>query len=583
MRFLLLGPFSIMDGDRPTAVGRGNERALIALLALHADTAVSTDRIIDGLWGDRPPATARDMVRLYVSRARSRVGDRLVTEATGYRLRTEEGEIDVAELERLRRAGAESIAAGDADAAATLLAEAIGLVRGEPLAEFGDFPFAREEIPRLDELRLGTTEEYYDALLSSGEATELVPALEQLVEENPYRERLRGQLMLALYRAGRQTDALARYQEGRRLLADEVGIEPSPRLRELERAILQHDPALIPDRRKKQEAVRSAGSAPRRRSPRLAPAVLALVVVAAGITALAITQTRGSAGLAALPQNSVGVVDPDSGKLESAIRLHGTPVDLTGSAGRIWAALGEPHAVAEIDPGQRTLAKTTPLPVVPRRIGSAPGGVWVADSYRAAISRVDAAGGDPGRPQWPFGRDRVARISFASAPGTLWVAGDLVKEAAQVDPRTGRVIQQVGGLVSPYAIAIDFGALWLASANTSVIERVRGKETHQIQIGAPPTAVATGGKAVWAVSQPGGALYRINPVHWDVAKVIQVGRDPTSVAFGHGSVWVGSRASGTVERVDPQRNGGEVVQTIHIGRPVAALSFYDGRLWVAAG
>jgi DNA-binding SARP family transcriptional activator len=571
-----------MDGDRATAVGKGNERALIALLALHANTVVSTGRIIDALWGEQPPATARDMVRLYVSRARTRIGDRLVTEGTGYRLRTENGEVDVAELERLRRTGTEAMAAGDAAAAAAYLGEAIGLARGEPLAEFEEFPFAREEILRLDELRLGTTEDYYDARLAAGDSTELVAALEHLVEENPYRERLRGQLMLALYRAGRQTDALARYQEGRRLLADEVGIEPSPRLRELERSILQHDPGLVPDRRTTPEARRSADSPPRSHR-RLVLAVLAVLVLGAAIAALVVTQTGGHSGLTSLPPNSVGSIDPVTYEIKSAVRLPGDPLDLTADAGRVWVAMGEPHGmVGEIDPtSSNRLAKRIRLGVVPRRIGPGSGGVWIAGDYGGTITRLDAATGRPGTPQSPFPIGTGVRISFAGGPGTLWVAGDTADEAAKLDPHTGRVLGRVRGLDGPVAIARDFGALWLASSKQNVVQRARGAAIHAIQIGWQAVAVTTGARAVLALSQSGGRLYRIDPRHLDVVKTIAVGTYPTSVAFGHGSVWVASQQSGTVLRVDPRIDKGRVVKRIRVGRPVWALSYYDGRLWVA--
>ena len=583
MRFLLLGPFSVVDGDRNVAVGRGNERALIALLALHANSVLSTDRIVDAMWGELPPATARDMVRLYVSRARSRIGDRLVTEATGYSLRTENGEVDAAELERLRRAGTDALAAGDAAAAVTFLREAVGLVRGEPLAEFAEFPFAREETPRLDELRLGTTEDYYDALLTAGEAAELVPALEQLVEENPYRERLRGQLMLALYRAGRQTDALARYQEGRRLFADEVGIEPSPHLRELERAILQHDVELTPARRVRRDGESAQGADSRRarhRPRRLIVALVALLVLGVGTAAVVLAQAGRPAGLASLPARSVGVVNPRSGVIEDAIRLPGMPVDLIGSAGRVWVAMGEPHAIGEVDPSSRTLAKTIPLPfgVIPRRIGPATGGIWIADSYSGSITRLDAGSRALGRPEKLFSG---TRISFAGGPGTLWAAGGQRGVAVSLDPRSGTVIRRVPKLDAPYAIATGYGALWLAAANRAEVQSVRGTHIAQIAISSQPVAIATGRGAVWAVSSSDGKLWRIDPRQRDAVGSTDVGQYPTSVAVGNGSVWVGSTETRTLLRVSPRKSG-VVVQKIHVGRPVRALAFYDGRLWVAA-
>jgi DNA-binding SARP family transcriptional activator len=530
------------------------------------------------MWGDQPPATARDMVRLYVSRARGRIGDSLVREANGYLLRAENGAVDVSELERLRRAGTDALAAGDAAAAVAHLSAAVELVRGEPLAEFAEFPFAREEIPRLEELRLGTTEDYYETLLTTGEAAELVPALEQLVEENPYRERLRGQLMLALYRAGRQTDALARYQEGRRLLAEEVGIEPSPQLRELERAILQHDVDPAPIRRKNGDGAPKAE--PRRRPQhrsRWLAALVALLAMGVGVGAFVLTQSGGS-GPTLLERNSVGIVDPSSGQVERSVRLPGLPVDLTGSASRVWVATGEPHKLVEIDPNG-TVVKPIGLGFVPRRVGPAAGGVWVDDSYSGKIVRIDAAKGAPGKPEQVFGR---TRISFARGNETLWVAGgDQSGVAARVDPRTGRVAAaRVRGLDAPIAIATGFGALWLAAANRAEIQSVRGNTETPIPIGSLPVAIATGSGAVWAVSPSTGKLWRIDPKGPSVKGVILVGPDPTSVAVGGGSVWVGSDHRHTLLRISPHK--GRIVQRIPLGRPVTALSYYDGRLWVAA-
>jgi len=166
----------------------------------------------------------------------------------------------------------------------------------------------------------------------------------------------------------------------------------------------------------------------------------------------------------------------------------------------------------------------------------------------------------------------------------LWVASDTAAEAAKVDPRTGKVLTRIRGLQRPIAIATGSGALWLASSTRSVIQRVpmqrvRGRAVDSIQIGSKPAAVATGGRAVWAVSPSNGMLYQIDPRTPQVRAAIPVPPSPTYVAFGHGSVWVGSPDSRTVLRVDPPRK----IQRISVGRPVRALTYYDGRLWVAAG
>jgi DNA-binding SARP family transcriptional activator/streptogramin lyase len=575
VKIILLGPFAVVNGDGEAAVGRGNERALLALLALHANAALPTDRIVDAMWGERPPASARDMVRLYVSRARGRIGERLVTEASGYSLRATEDEVDLAEFERLRRAGSEALSTGAAAVAATHLRGALDLWRGDPLVEFADFPFAREEIPRLAELRLGTIEDYNDARLATGEAAQLIPSLERLVDENPYRERLRGQLMLSLYRSGRQTDALARYREGRRLLVDEVGVEPGPRLRELERAILQHDADLTPLQRP-----RSDGAPPERRRPgRRRPIIVATVAVAAlgaGVTTYLVETTGAATSLRSLPENSVGLVDVSSGRLQAAIGLPGVPVDMTASSGRLWVALGEPHAVAEIEPARKTLDTTIRLVSVPRRVAPGTRGVWVANSYDGTISRIDATTHAVGKPERLF---PPTRISFAGGDRTLWATGSPGNGVVRLNPRTGRVDGRIRGLDNPISIALGFGELWLASSRRAEVQLVTGRTVRTIPIGSLPTAVTTGTGAVWAVSPADGKLWRIDPRGRDVVAAIGAGSDPTFLAAGGGSIWVGSARDGVLIRVNPNTN--KVDEAIHLGRPIGGLTFDGDQLWVA--
>ena len=244
-QFGLLGPLFVSTDGEPIALGGQKRRALLAVLLLEANQVVSRDRLIDALWGEDPPETARNTIQVYISQLRKLLPDgALETAPPGYRLVIEADSVDLFEFMRLSEEGRIALRAADAAGAADALRAALALWRGAPLADLPWEPFAQAEIVRLEELRLAALEDRIEADLALGRHGQLVIELERLVAEQPFRERLRAQLMLALYRSGRQTDALAVYQRGRRTLVDELGIEPSESLRHLERAILAHDPAL---------------------------------------------------------------------------------------------------------------------------------------------------------------------------------------------------------------------------------------------------------------------------------------------------------------------------------------------------
>ena len=251
MDFRILGPLEVLDEGRAVALGGSKQRALLALLLLHANETLSTDRLIDELWGERPPANAAKTVQMQISRLRKALageaGDGsdgvVVTRERGYELRSiPSGSTRTASSGSWPRGGGE-LAAGRPERAAAALEEALSLWRGAPLADLAYEPFAQREIARLDDLRVAALEQLIEAKLALGGHAEVVGQLEALIGEHPYRERLRAQLMLALYRCDRQADALQAYQDARRALVEELGIEPGERLRELERAILAQDPA----------------------------------------------------------------------------------------------------------------------------------------------------------------------------------------------------------------------------------------------------------------------------------------------------------------------------------------------------
>lgn len=244
----ILGPFEVrIDGGPPVAVGGVRQRALLAVLALHANEVVSTDRLVDELWGEKAPATAVHTVQVFVSRLRSALdgaGKRLVTRPPGYVLELGVDEVDAARCERLYEAARSALDARDAAVAAELLGRTQALWRGPPLADFTYEPFAQAAIARLEELRISCREELVEAQLALGRHAEVVSDLEALVREQPFRERPRGQLMLALYRSGRQADALEEFQRTRRMLVEALAVEPGAVLREMEQAILRQDESL---------------------------------------------------------------------------------------------------------------------------------------------------------------------------------------------------------------------------------------------------------------------------------------------------------------------------------------------------
>jgi DNA-binding SARP family transcriptional activator len=243
MDFRLLGPLEVFEHERPLELGGIKQRSLLAILLLHANELVSTDRLVDQLWGAAPPATAAKSIQVYVSRLRKALGDgRLATRAPGYVLRVEPSELDLARFEQL--AGEARRAAPEA--AARKLRDALALWRGPALADLAYEQFAQVEIARLEEMRLAVLEQRIDADLSAGRHAELVGELESLVARHPLRERLRYQLMLALYRSARQAEALEAYRAARRELQEELGLEPSGELKQLEQAILRQEPELDP-------------------------------------------------------------------------------------------------------------------------------------------------------------------------------------------------------------------------------------------------------------------------------------------------------------------------------------------------
>jgi DNA-binding SARP family transcriptional activator len=246
LEFRILGPLEVVGERGPIRLGGSRQRAALAILLLHANRVVSVDRIVEDLYADAAPVTALKQVQRQISELRKALGSpsAIETRSPGYVIRLSPGQLDLGMFERLASDGAEALLAGDPHRAADLLRKALELWRGDPLADLTYESFAQASIGRLQEIRLAALERRIDADLALGRHGELVAELEELVQNHPVRERLHGQLMLSLYRSGRQTEALAAYRGARASLMDGFGIEPGPGLKELERQILAQDPRL---------------------------------------------------------------------------------------------------------------------------------------------------------------------------------------------------------------------------------------------------------------------------------------------------------------------------------------------------
>jgi DNA-binding SARP family transcriptional activator len=382
MRFQILGPLEISDGSGTVHLGGGKQRAVLALLLLRANEIVSTDALVEGLWGEAPPATAAKIVQNYVSQLRKaldRPGDVLVTHgSSGYSLRVGTDELDADRFERLFDEGRRALADGQPEEASRKLREALALWRGPPLSDFAFDSFAQTEIARLEERRLVALEERIEADLALGRAADLVAEIESLVAQHPLRERLRAELMLALYRSGRQAEALHVFQDARRKLVDELGVEPGPALQQLQRAILAHDPSLGPAGATRSGTASEPGQAtPAGRLPSrvVLAAGAVLLAVAAGA---AVLELIGGASRSELEVtgNSLAGVDPVTNRVVADVPVGRTPASVATGEGAVWTVNADDQTVSRYDPETRTV-RSFGVGATPTAVAVGSGAVWV--------------------------------------------------------------------------------------------------------------------------------------------------------------------------------------------------------------
>jgi YVTN family beta-propeller protein len=574
--FRILGPFEVHENGQPLEVGKGKQQALLALLLLNLGEVVSTDRLIDALWGERPPESALNSLHVYVSHLRKALGaERLRTRERGYLLSVDPEQLDLVRFERLAAEGREALAAGDAERAEKLLRTALALWRGPPLQDFASEPFAQTEIARLEELRLIALEERIEADLALGRHAELVPELVALVRANPLRERLPAYLMLALYRSGRQGEALEAYRQARAILVEELGIEPSRRLQELERAILSQDPQLDPPTRTAVLLRRA-----RRRSGLLIAVGAAALLAAAFAVVLIELSSGGSPGLSSAAENAAGLIDAETNRLEAVVPVRNGPTGIAVGEGAVWVSNAEDNSVSRIDLASRTVVDDIPVGGSPSGIAVGAGAVWVANSVDGTVSRIDPQTNTV--VQWI----RVGVTPLAVAVGArervIWVTNADSRSVTKIDAASGRVIRRMPTGAIGRGIAVGAGSVWVTDESSRSVVRIdpqRGRILQTIGVGNGPAGVAFGAGSVWVANTLDGTVLRIDPSTNKVTATIPVGEGPRGIGVGQRAVWVSVEFPRSVVRIDPAED--RVVERIPIGNRPAGLAVSRNEVWFA--
>jgi DNA-binding SARP family transcriptional activator/DNA-binding beta-propeller fold protein YncE len=603
LEFRVLGPLEVIRGQQRLPLGSPKQRALLGLLVVHANEPIPRERLIEELWADAAPKTVNAVLSVYLSRLRRLLADGtgeqlLLTQAAGYVLSVPPEGLDARRFEALLERGRRELASGEAGRASLTLRDALALWRGPALADLAFEPFAQTEIARLEELRLAALEARIEADLALGHQDSLVAELQTLVAAHPFREGLRAQLMLALYRSGRQAEALEMYRRARRTFREELGIEPGPGLRELEGAILRHDSSLEPPgsevlRRGEEwtETMREKRRLPRRGTLALA-AALGLVAVAAVVAAVRDSSGRSSAPVQ-LAGESVAVIDPETDTIIGEVPVGGKPAGLAVGEGSVWVGNREDNTLLEIDPRSLDLVQTIGLPVAPTDVEVGAASVWVLSDW--ALLRVDPAINDVvdtvplpqgnGQQRWSHlevGANAVFVCTCATGPGTVIRidAATLSFEAVRRSPI--------------WMIAYGEGALWALTGESDSIDRIDPKTSAVVEtislgrIGESGTGwrfrMAAGEGAIWALAP--ASLWRIDSTTKRVVGSVTLERseEGSSVATGDGAVWV-VKPDGILLRVDPDSQS--VAKTIPLGTliypadPYDALAVGEGSVWVA--
>jgi ABC-type transport system substrate-binding protein/DNA-binding SARP family transcriptional activator/streptogramin lyase len=575
--YRLLGPIEAGVDGRVLKLGGPKQRELLAVLLLSANEPVSRDVLVDRLWGECPPAGAQHTLEVYVSRLRKTLepaagGPVVLTRPSAYVLQAPGERIDVRRFERLAGEGRRALAGGAPGRAAAVLREALALWRGAPLADVGDEPFAQAEIARLEALRAAVLEDRIEADLALGRHGDVIGELEALAAAHPLRERLYQQLMIALYRCGRQAEALAVYHSARKTVVGELGIEPGPGLKRVERAILEQDISL--------DAPAIAATGAERRSsvaaayrPRLLTAAAAVLLVTVALLVGGSSASRGPAASLMAGPDTVGIVDGSRDVLSRVVTGTGRPGGVADGVGAAWITDTADNQLLRVNHTGQVVDRI-PVGRGPGSVAVGDGEVWVANQLDGTVSEVNPAAGIP-----------VATIGVGNGPDavafgyrSVWTANATDSTLSRIDPVSGHVLATVPLGSTPGALAAGERAIWVASPDTGqllLVDPRTNRVSHVFPVGGSPAGVAVGAGSVW-VSDTGGAVARVDPVTGHVQKS-RTGGTPAGIAYADGAVWVADSQSGTVWRIDPQTGS---VRPIPVGNQPTALAPAGGGVLV---
>lgn len=594
LRFQMLGAIRATLNGSAVNLGGPQQRAVLALLLIDPDTPVPIARIADALWGERPPPGSATTIQTYVfhlrealepDRSRGAPAQVLVKERGGYRLDTRNASVDTREFEDLARSGVECVRNGLHEQALRELDAALGLWRGNVLADVAELEAVTPIAARLTEMRLSAIEARMDALLALGRASLVVGELDELIAANPLRERLHAQRMLALYRCGRQADALAAYRHLRQVLDDEIGVEPAPPLRELHQAILNHDPSLADGVTSDAKPAGAPGGpdAPavkRRRMARrvwIASAAAAIVAVATGVAVVTTHSQRSS--LSALPANSVGLIHTD-GSLHDAVPVGQSPTAITFAAGSLWVANGETNTVMRIDPRAHIVVREVQVGADPVAIAATGSDVWVVNASDGTVDRINTnvnrvvgkpikVGNQPG--------------AIAAGPSGVWVANTGDDTVQHIDPDSSEADRAIGVGGGPDGVlSADADSVWVANGLDGTVSHLdvrTGAVQAPIQVGAGPAGLTFMDGAVWVTNGLEQSVSRIDPEVGAVDTIRDVGDGPAAAAGDGRFLWVAASHSGTVARIEPKSRN---VRRFGIGASPTALTTVGSSVYVAS-
>jgi streptogramin lyase len=466
--------------------------------------------------------------------------------------------------------------------------------------------FAQSAIERLTELRLVTIERRIDADLVLGRHAELVGELRELVREHPLRERLRAQLMLALYRSHRQVEALEVYRQTRQLLADEFGLEPGKELHELERAILDNDPSLLSPEPASAgaggaaETITPAAAMPRRRWSARRVGLVAAILVAATAAAAAIVATGGSASpttpvAGAIARNQVVGIDPQTGRVSTQLPFPGSGSPHALASGQlVWVGNDTSNTVSAIDPRRGAVTNLVSLGGFPGALAVDAGALWALDPAKGLLIKVDPAYG------LPVGKARVIRpnpaadvrqpifavYSVAAGNGSVWITDGSTK-LTQVDPASLRLIRRIDLHAPLDGVTTGDGSVWATSGPKAEVFRLdrHGRLTTTIAIvahpgplSAYPLTVRVGEGSVWVLNGNTGTITKIDPVQRiiDATITVDVSRGPSALAIGYGACWIAD-GDGTLTRIDTTTSA---LKVIKIAEYLKDVTLAHGTVWV---